>query len=225
MSEQNENEVRLEVMQAAEESIEKNAELLQRLAGGPAPASDVQENTQLQADLDAAMDAEPDVDDPATWTGIGLTDMEQDAFESASFMQTVNDLAVDADAVAPELVFASKPGEITLDPSGNVFVNAGKAPEVVPNKYKANVGKVIVYAQKVAAYAHSAKTGEATVVLADGTVQPRPTLHGYVPKVGDYFVSAAPITRISADRAYVEAPETAIVGADLFNSLYSAVKE
>lgn len=156
----------------------------------------------LQQDLDAAVDAEP-----------------------------VNDPAVDADGVAPEVadgvapkvVFAQDFGGITVDPSNNVFINMGKAP--APTKFKANVGKAVVYAQVIKSYGFDKVMGEAYVVLADGTVRQRPPLHGYAPKEGDYFVSAEPVTRLPEGRAYVEAAETAIVGAALFNSLYSPATE
>lgn len=156
----------------------------------------------LQQDLDAAVDAEP-----------------------------VNDPAVDADGVAPEVadgvapkvVFAQDFGGITVDPSNNVFINMGKAP--APTKFKAKVGKAVVYAQVIKSYGFDKATGESYLVLTDGSKHQRPPLHGYAPKDGDYFVSAAPITRLSDDRVYVEAPETAIIGAVLFNSLYSPVTE
>lgn len=149
----------------------------------------------LQQDLDAAVDAEP-----------------------------VNDPAVDADGVAPEVVFAQDFGGITVDhPSNNGFINMGKAP--APTKFKANVGKAVVYAQVIKSYGFDKVMGEAYVVLADGTVRQRPPLHGYAPKEGDYFVSAEPVTRLPEGRAYVEAAETAIVGAALFNSLYSPATE
>jgi hypothetical protein len=148
-----EHGVRPEVMQAARESMEKNAELLDKLA----PEDGVSE--QLQADLDAAVDNEPEI------------------------VQSIASV----------------------------------------NKYKANVGGAIVWAQPVKALAYDKDLGH-YLILSDGTKQLRPTLHGYNPAVGDYFVQSYKTTLLGDGRTYVEPVETAIVGKALFESLYTATE-
>ena len=101
-------------------------------------------------------------------------------------------------------------------------------PEIVQsiasvNKYKANVGGAIVWAQPVKALAYDKDLGH-YLILSDGTKQLRPTLHGYNPAVGDYFVQSYKTTLLGDGRTYVEPVETAIVGKALFESLYTATE-
>ena len=129
------------------------------------------------------------------------------------------DAAVDAE---PE--FAEGFGEVTEIPTDGgtqVWVNVGKA--TPSTKYKANVGGAIVWAQPIKSLAYDKDLGH-YLVLSDGTKQLRPTLHGYNPAVGDYFVQSYKTTLLGDGRTYVEPVETAIVGKALFESLYTATE-
>jgi hypothetical protein len=101
-------------------------------------------------------------------------------------------------------------------------------PEIVKStasvtKYKANVGGAIVWAQPIASFGYDKNYGH-FITLTDGTNQSRPTLHGYNPMVGDYFVQSYKTTLLGDGRTYVEPAETAIVGKALFESLYTATE-
>jgi hypothetical protein len=80
-----------------------------------------------------------------------------------------------------------------------------------------------VWAQPVKALAYDKDLGH-YLILSDGTKQLRPTLHGYNPAVGDYFVQSYKTTLLGDGRTYVEPVETAIVGKALFESLYTATE-
>ena len=125
------------------------------------------------------------------------------------------DAAVDAE---PE--FAQKVGERTTDAAGNVGVNLGKVGRV---KYQANVGGATVWAQPIKSLEYDKNDGH-YLVLSDGTKQLRPTLHGYNPAVGDYFVQSYKTTLLGDGRTYVEPAESAIVGKALFETLYTATE-
>ena len=144
---------------------------------------DAKELSQLQADLDAAVEAEPN----------------------------------------SAIEWAEEVLSTTVDPNDVIWQNAGKAP--APTKFKAINGGQIVYAQVITAFRDLQDTAERFIVLSDKTERPRPITHGYIPKVGDYFVQATPITVLSDTQAYIERGETMMMGKRLFESLYYLVQE
>jgi len=158
----------------------------------------------LDAELDAAVDAEPE------------SGRSTDGRPVQFYGQ---DSAVDA-----EPVFAHDANSITIDPNGTVWVNKGKAPAPT-TKFKALNGGQIVYALPVKGFRADQKTAEHFIILSDDSERPRPLLHGYIPKVGDMFVQYTPITVLDTNQAYVEQGETIIMGKRLFEALYYPVQE
>jgi hypothetical protein len=162
-----------------------------------APVSDVQAITQLQAILDAAVDAEPEAVTPAA-----VFDEPTLAASIARLLDMTNGL------------------EIGLNAHGKTL-----KPPRVTTKFKALNGRQIVYALPVKGFRADQKTAEHFIILSDDSERPRPLLHGYIPKVGDMFVQYTPITLIDTNQAYVEQGETIIMGKRLFEALYYPVQE
>jgi hypothetical protein len=89
--------------------------------------------------------------------------------------------------------------------------------------YRHTEGKVID-AQKIAGFESDSKTAIKYVVLKDGHKEPRPLVHGFIPAVGDYLITEAPVLSNRPGGApYAEKSETYIVPAGWFEQNFSFI--
>lgn len=81
-----------------------------------------------------------------------------------------------------------------------------------------------VEAQRIAGFETDSKTSAPFVVFADGTKQPRPLTHGFIPRIGDFWVREF-FTRTyytkQGVKTYDETGFAEIVPQDVFKTFYT----